>query len=61
LGAGFRPDLDSSRHVGGAPGEATDFNEGEFAAVIDHVRTLQKQGKLKVRTVGDAVAPQCSD
>jgi peptidoglycan/xylan/chitin deacetylase (PgdA/CDA1 family) len=47
--------------VPGAPSEATDFNQAEFEAVVDHVRALQKQGKLKVRTVGDAVAPHCSD
>lgn len=47
--------------VGGAPGESTDFNDDEFEAVVDHVRALQKQGKLRVRTVGDAVAPHCAD
>ena len=47
--------------VGGAPGEATDFNDDEFEAVVDYVRSLQKQGKLRVRTVGDAVAPHCAD
>jgi peptidoglycan/xylan/chitin deacetylase (PgdA/CDA1 family) len=47
--------------VAGAPAAATDFNVGEFEAVVDYVRALQKQGKLKVRTVGDAVAPHCAD
>lgn|GEM_PF-2142585 len=47
--------------VAGAPGAATDFNVGEFEAVVDYVHVLQKQGKLKVRTVGDAIAPHCSD
>jgi len=47
--------------VGGEPDEATDFNDGEFQAVVDYVRGLQKQGKLRVRTVGDAVAPHCAD
>jgi peptidoglycan/xylan/chitin deacetylase (PgdA/CDA1 family) len=47
--------------VVGAPGAATDFNLGEFEAVVDHVHTLQSQGRLKVRTVGDAVAPHCAD
>jgi hypothetical protein len=47
--------------VGGTPDEATDFNDDEFEAVVDYVHALQKQGKLKVRTVGDAVAPHCAD
>jgi hypothetical protein len=47
--------------VGGAPGASTDFNDDEFEAVVDYVHALQKQGKLRVRTVGDAVAPQCVD
>jgi peptidoglycan/xylan/chitin deacetylase (PgdA/CDA1 family) len=47
--------------VGGEPAQATDFNEDEFEAVVDYVRALQKQGKLKVRTVGAAVAPHCAD
>ncbi|HEY5941262.1 MAG TPA: polysaccharide deacetylase family protein [Solirubrobacterales bacterium] len=47
--------------VGGAPGAATDFNDDEFEAVVDYVHALQKQGKLKVRTVGDSVASHCSD
>lgn len=47
--------------VGGAPAESTDFNDDEFEAVVDYVRTLQKEGKVRVRTVGDAVAPQCAD
>ncbi|HXQ89599.1 MAG TPA: polysaccharide deacetylase family protein [Solirubrobacterales bacterium] len=47
--------------VAGAPAASTDFNVGEFEAVVDHVHTLQKQGKLRVRTVGDAVAPHCAD
>lgn len=47
--------------VGGAPGESTDFNDDEFEAIVDYVHALQKQGKLRVRTVGDAVAPHCAD
>jgi hypothetical protein len=47
--------------VGGAPAASTDFNDDEFEAVVDYVHDLQQQGKLKVRTVGDAVAPHCSD
>lgn len=47
--------------VGGAPAQATDFNDDEFAAVVDYVRALEKQGKLKVRTVGAAVAAHCAD
>ena len=47
--------------VGAAPGAATDFNATEFEAVVDHVRALQKQGKLRVRTVGDVIAPHCAD
>jgi peptidoglycan/xylan/chitin deacetylase (PgdA/CDA1 family) len=45
----------------GPPAESTDFEDGEFEAVVDHVRTLQKEGKLRVRTVGDVVAPNCAD
>lgn len=45
--------------VGGAPSESTDFNDGEFDAIVDHVRALQKEGKVKVRTVGDAVGRYC--
>ncbi|HEY3492760.1 MAG TPA: polysaccharide deacetylase family protein, partial [Solirubrobacterales bacterium] len=47
--------------VAGAPTASTDFNAAEFDAVVDYVHALQKQGKLKVRTVGDAVAPHCAD
>jgi peptidoglycan/xylan/chitin deacetylase (PgdA/CDA1 family) len=47
--------------VAGTPAASTDFNAGEFEAVVDYVHALQKQGKLKVRTVGDAVAPHCAD
>lgn len=47
--------------VGGAPGAATDFNDDEFEAVVDYVRALQKQGKVRVRTVGDVIAPHCAD
>jgi len=47
--------------VGGTPGAATDFNDDEFEAVVDYVHALQKQGKLKVRTVGDTVAAHCTD
>ncbi len=47
--------------VAGAPAHATDFNAAEFEAVVDYVRALQKEGKLRVRTVGAAVAPHCAD
>jgi peptidoglycan/xylan/chitin deacetylase (PgdA/CDA1 family) len=47
--------------IGGTPTEATQFNDDEFEAVVDYVRAQQKQGKLKVRTVGDAVASHCTD
>jgi peptidoglycan/xylan/chitin deacetylase (PgdA/CDA1 family) len=47
--------------VGGTPTESTDFNDDEFEAVVDYVRTLQKEGKVRVRTVGDAVVPHCVD
>lgn len=47
--------------VAGTPAAATDFNAAEFEAVVDYVHALQKQGKLKVRTVGDAIAPHCAD
>lgn len=47
--------------VGGTPAEATQFNDDEFEAVVDYVRAQQKQGKLKVRTVGDTAAPHCAD
>jgi peptidoglycan/xylan/chitin deacetylase (PgdA/CDA1 family) len=47
--------------VGGAPGESTDFNDDEFEAVVDYVRILQKEGKVRVRTVGDVVAPHCAN
>ena len=47
--------------VGGTPALTTEFNDDEFEAVVDYVRARQKQGKLKVRTVGDAVASHCSD
>lgn len=45
----------------GPPAQATDFEDGEFEAVVDYVRTLQKEGKVRVRTVGDVVAPHCAD
>jgi hypothetical protein len=32
-----------------------DYTEAAFAEVVDHVRGLQQQGKLRVRTVADAV------
>ncbi|HEX6204965.1 MAG TPA: polysaccharide deacetylase family protein [Solirubrobacterales bacterium] len=47
--------------VSGAPAASTDFNETEFKAVVDYVHALQKQGKVKVRTVGDVIAPHCAD
>ncbi len=45
--------------VGGVPTESTDFNDAEFDDVVDHVRALQKEGKVKVRTIGDAAAKHC--
>jgi hypothetical protein len=47
--------------VGGTPAASTDFNDDEFEAVVDYVHALQKQGKLRVRTVGDVIAPHCAD
>lgn len=47
--------------VTGTPALETEFNDDEFEAVVDYVRALQKQGKVKVRTIGDAVAPHCAD
>ena len=47
--------------VAGTPAATTDFKESEFNAVVDHVHNLQQEGKLRVRTVGDVVAPQCMD
>jgi len=45
--------------VGGAPSESTDFNDAEFDDIVDHVRALQKEGKVRVRTVADAAAGYC--
>ena len=45
--------------VAGTPALSTEFNAKEFDAVVDYVRAQQKQGKLRVRTIGDAVAPHC--
>lgn len=45
--------------VAGTPTEATQFNTAGFEAVVDHVRTLQKEGKVRVRTVRDALGPHC--
>lgn len=45
--------------VGGEPDVATEFEDDEFDAVVDHVRALQKEGGVRVRTVADAVAPTC--
>jgi Polysaccharide deacetylase/RTX calcium-binding nonapeptide repeat (4 copies) len=45
--------------VGGVPTESTDFNDGEFDDVVDHVRALQKEGKVRVRTVDDAASRYC--
>lgn len=47
--------------IGGTPSESTQFNDDEFEAVVDYVHALQKQGKLRVRTVGDVIAPHCAD
>jgi peptidoglycan/xylan/chitin deacetylase (PgdA/CDA1 family) len=45
--------------VGGEPALATEFEDDEFDAVVEHVQALQKQGDLRVRTVGDAVGRYC--
>ncbi|HEX5928198.1 MAG TPA: polysaccharide deacetylase family protein [Solirubrobacterales bacterium] len=45
--------------VGGPPSESTDFRDSEFDKIVDHVRALQKEGKVRVRTVGDAAAKYC--
>lgn len=45
--------------VAGTPTEATQFNTAGFEAVVDHVRTLQKEGKVRVRTVRDALGQHC--
>jgi len=45
--------------VGGEPAVATEFEDDEFEAVVEHVHALQKQGDLRVRTVGDVVGPSC--
>jgi peptidoglycan/xylan/chitin deacetylase (PgdA/CDA1 family) len=45
--------------VPGAPGEATDFEDDEFDEVVDHVRGLQLAGKVKIRTVADALDAHC--
>lgn len=41
--------------VGGTPGTSTEFNDDDFGEVVDHVRELQKEGRLQVRTVGGVV------
>ncbi|HEX5610446.1 MAG TPA: polysaccharide deacetylase family protein [Solirubrobacterales bacterium] len=45
--------------VPGAPVAPTDFEDDEFDEVVDHVRSLQLEGKLKVRTVADALNAHC--
>jgi peptidoglycan/xylan/chitin deacetylase (PgdA/CDA1 family) len=45
--------------VGGAPSQTTEFNDDDFAEVVDHVRGLQEKGKLKVRTIGGVVGSAC--
>lgn len=45
--------------VSGAPTESTDFRDTEFDKVVDHVRALQKEGKVRVRTVGAAADRYC--
>jgi peptidoglycan/xylan/chitin deacetylase (PgdA/CDA1 family) len=47
--------------VGGTPTESTDFEDDEFDAIVDHVRALQKAGKVRVRTVGDAAKRYCRE
>lgn len=44
--------------VPGSPDESTELNFNEFGKVVDHVRELQKEGELAVRTVG-SVAGDC--
>jgi peptidoglycan/xylan/chitin deacetylase (PgdA/CDA1 family) len=41
--------------VGGTPGVSTEFNDDDFGEVVDHVRELQKEDGLVVRTVGSAI------
>ncbi len=45
--------------VAGTPTEPTQFNLAGFEAVVDHVRALQKEGKVRVRTVEAALGPFC--
>lgn len=45
--------------VGGTPDEPTEFSDDEFDEVVDHVRGLQAAGKVKIRTVADALAAYC--
>jgi peptidoglycan/xylan/chitin deacetylase (PgdA/CDA1 family) len=45
--------------VGGQPEKATEFGDDAFTEIVEYVRTLQLAGRIKVRTVGDAVAPYC--
>jgi peptidoglycan/xylan/chitin deacetylase (PgdA/CDA1 family) len=41
--------------VGGAPGVSTEFDDDDFGEIVDHVRELQKEGVLEVRTVGSVI------
>ncbi len=45
--------------VGGAPSQTTEFNDDDFAKVVDYVRGLQEEGDLRVRTVGAVVGSGC--
>ncbi len=45
--------------IGGTPDEETEFQDGEFDDVVDHVRALQNEGKVRVRTVRDALGQHC--
>lgn len=41
--------------VGGEPEKTTEFNDDDFAEIVDHVRELQKEDGLEVRTVGSVI------
>lgn len=41
--------------VGGTPGASTELNDDDFGEIVDHVRELQKNEGLKVRTVGNVI------
>jgi peptidoglycan/xylan/chitin deacetylase (PgdA/CDA1 family) len=45
--------------VGDVPDQTTEFNDDDFAEVVDHVRGLQEEGDLRVRTIGGVVGSAC--